>query len=68
MPSSDATRPVQPLAVLASIPWHSGEPTEVEALAVAWTAQEVEVEWTTPWGALRRDWIAAAYVRRLSSS
>lgn len=64
MPSTSATRPQQPIPVVASIPWHSGEPTEVEALAVAWTDQDVEIEWTTPWGDRRRDWIAAAYVTR----
>jgi hypothetical protein len=44
--------------------WHHGEETDFDALAVAWTQKEVEVEWTTPWGDRRRDWVRADQVRR----
>jgi hypothetical protein len=44
--------------------WHDGSRNDVAAAAIAWTHAEVEVEWTTPWGDRRRDWVRADQVRR----
>ncbi len=44
--------------------WHDGTREDYDALAVAWTVGEVEVQWTTPWGDRRRDWVPAQQVRR----
>jgi hypothetical protein len=63
-PSGPATQPQRGIPILARLVWHDGSSGEVEALAVAWTAAEVEIEWTTPWGQRRRDWIRADQVRR----
>ena len=63
-PSGPATQPVRGIPVIAQLVWHDGATSEVEALAVAWTATEVEIEWTTPWSERRRDWIKAAQVSR----
>ena len=50
-PSGPATQPRRGIPVIARLVWHDGATDEVEALAVAWTATEVEIEWTTPWHA-----------------
>jgi hypothetical protein len=63
-PSGPATQPRRGIPVVARLVWHDGAANEVEALAVAWTATEVEIEWTTPWSQRRRDWIRADQVRR----
>lgn len=63
-PSGPATQPRRGIPVVARLVWHDGAANEVEALAVAWTATEVEIEWTTPWAQRRRDWIRADQVRR----
>ena len=63
-PSGDATRPVEPLPVVVVLTWHDGARDEVPAFAVAWTRREVEIEWRTPWGDVRRDWVRADQVRR----
>ncbi len=63
-PSGSATQPRRPVHVVARLVWHDGATDEVDALAVAWTASEVEIEWTTPWSQRRRDWIRADQVRR----
>jgi hypothetical protein len=63
-PSGSATQPRRPIHVVARLVWHDGATNEVDALAVAWTASEVEIEWTTPWSQRRRDWIRADQVRR----
>ena len=64
------TPPVQarePIAVEVTMIWHDGRKQEYDAAAVAWTQDAVEIEWTTPWGDRRRDWISAYQVRRSSS-
>ncbi|HYY09616.1 MAG TPA: hypothetical protein VE781_01685 [Kineosporiaceae bacterium] len=63
-PSGAATQPRHAIPVIARLVWHDGAADEVDALAVAWTATEVEIEWTTPWSQRRRDWIRADQVRR----
>ncbi len=63
-PSGPATQPQRGIPVVARLVWHDGSADYVEALAVAWTAAEVEIEWTTPWSQRRRDWIRADQVRR----
>src|SRR4051812_17369323 len=63
-PSADAYQPERPLAVEVTMIWHHGGETDFDGLAVAWTPKEVEVEWTTPWGDRRRDWLSADQVRR----
>jgi len=63
-PTEAAVRPIEPLPVTVTLIWHDGATDETPADAVAWTHREVEIEWTTPWGDLRRDWISASQVRR----
>lgn len=63
-PSGNAIRPQHPLPVVVAMVWHDGARDEVQASAVAWTHAEVEVEWTTPWQDVRRDWVRASQVRR----
>jgi hypothetical protein len=63
-PSGPATQPQRGIPVIAHLVWHDGATTDVEALAVAWTTAEVEIEWTTPWSQRRRDWIRADQVSR----
>ena len=63
-PSGPATQPRRGIPVVVRLVWHDGATTEVDAHAVAWTTSEVEIEWTTPWDDLRRDWIRADQVRR----
>jgi hypothetical protein len=63
-PSGPPVTPAHPIPVVARLVWHDGATEEVDAVAVAWTASEVEIEWTTPWAARRRDWIRADHVTR----
>src|SRR4249920_1650219 len=63
-PSGPATQPQRGIPVIARLIWHDGATSDVEALAVAWTTTEVEIEWTTPWLDRRRDWIRADQVSR----
>ena len=63
-PSGSATRPLRPLPVVVTMIWHDGTREDYDALAVAWTRTEVEVQWTTPWAERRRDWVPAQQVRR----
>jgi|tagenome__1003787_1003787.scaffolds.fasta_scaffold20769228_2 hypothetical protein len=63
-PSGPATQPRHGIPVVARLVWHDGATDDVQALAVAWTATEVEIEWTTPWEQRRRDWIRADQVTR----
>src|SRR3954469_20567940 len=63
-PSGPATQPRRGIPVIVRLVWHGGAADEVEALAGPWTATEVEIEWTTPWHAPRRDWIRADQVTR----
>ena len=64
VPSGDAIRSLQPLPVIVTMVWHDGSRDDAPASAIAWTRSEVEVEWTTPWGDVRRDWVRADQVRR----
>jgi hypothetical protein len=64
VPAGTITRPDTPIPVIATIHWHRGEVTEMDATALAWTANAVQVEWRTSSG-LRADWIPAQHVRRV---
>ena len=64
IPEGVVTRPAAGISVIARLHWHGGDTTEVAATAVAWTARAVEIDWTTPWGDRRRDWVPADQVRR----
>ena len=64
VPSGPIVRADEPIAVIARLRWHRGEVTDASALAVAWTSQAVQIEWTTPSGDRRTDWVPAADVRR----
>jgi hypothetical protein len=66
-PAGPITRPDAPVPIVATIHWHRGGITEVEATASAWSDQAVEVEWRSQHG-LRRDWIPAQHVRRPGQS
>lgn len=63
VPSGAVTRPTAGVAVIVTIHWSTGETSETEALATAWTANAVEIAWASPIG-LRQDWVPAAHVRR----
>jgi hypothetical protein len=63
-PTGPTTQPQHGIPVVARLVWHDGATSDVDALAVAWTASEVEIEWTTPWADRRRDWIRAEQVSR----
>ena len=63
-PSGVVVRPAEPIAVVVRVRWHRGEVSDVTALAVAWAGQAVEIDWTTPAGDHRRDWVPACDVRR----
>jgi hypothetical protein len=63
VPTGSITRPAAPVPVVATIHWHRGDVTEMEATALAWTTDAVEVEWRSHLG-LRTDWIPAQQVRR----
>lgn len=63
VPTGTITRPDTPVPVVITIAWHRGDLTEMDAVALAWTANAVEVEWRSHLG-LRTDWIPAEQVRR----
>jgi hypothetical protein len=63
-PRGHATEPEHGIPVIARLVWHDGATSEVDAVAVGWTTAEVEIEWTTPWADVRRDWIRADQVTR----
>ena len=65
-PNGPITQPYEGIRVAVRLVWHDGATTSVDALAVAWTTNEVEIEWTTPWNDTRRDWIRADQVSRRS--
>jgi hypothetical protein len=67
-PTGDAVKPAQPVPVTVTLIWHDGARDDVPALAIAWTRAEVEIEWATPWGDARRDWVRADQVRRLGKA
>ena len=65
VPRGSISRPMHGIPVIAVLRWHVGQATEVPALAVAWTAEAVEIAWQVPsTGEMRSDWIPAADVRR----
>ncbi len=63
VPTGPITRPDTPVPVVVTIHWHRGDITEMDATALAWTSNAVEVEWRSHLG-LRSDWIPADQVRR----
>ena len=64
LPSGQITETGEGIPVVATLTWHHGDRREVDAVAVAWTRTEVQVEWTSQWGDRRRDWVRAQDVRR----
>lgn len=64
VPTGRVVHAREPIPVVVRIRWHRGEVTDVRALAVAWTDVAVKIEWTTPTGDRRTDWVPAADVRR----
>ncbi len=68
VPTEPATRAARPIPVVVALHWATGQDTEVEAEAVAWTRDAVEVSWVPPDGHRRSDWVAAADVRRPGES
>jgi len=62
-PQGPVTQAPEPIAVIVTLRWMTSEPTDVLALALAWTRTEVQVEWQFD-GHPRQDWIDAADVRR----
>jgi hypothetical protein len=67
VPTGPATRAVPPIAVVVTLRWATGQVTEVEAEAVTWTRNAVEVSWVAPGDGRRTDWVEAADVRRAGS-
>ena len=63
-PFAEVTPAPSPIPVDAVITWYDGRHAPVQGLAVAWTRAQVQVEWTTPWGEVRRDWVNAYDVHR----
>lgn len=63
VPHGRVVRPEQGIRVVVAMPWVVRPPSDVEAVAVAWTATAVEVEWLYQ-GEPRRDWVPADTVRR----
>src|SRR5206468_5982526 len=62
-PSTQVIHAPQPQPIKVTMIWHDGPQRDYDAWAVAWTRSEVEVQWTTPQGEIRRDWVAASQVR-----
>ena len=62
-PQGPVTVAATPIPVIVTLRWMTSEPTDVLAVAVAWTRTEVEVEWQFG-GGPRQDWFEAADVRR----
>jgi hypothetical protein len=64
-PGGRITRPDKGIPVIATIRWHHGVDQEVLAVAIAWTAQAVEIRWEMERGQGRRtDWVPARDIRR----
>lgn len=67
VPHGTVTRAIEPVPVVVLITWHDGRRTTEDASAIAWTREEVLVEWTTPWGEPHHVWVRAAHVARRTS-
>jgi hypothetical protein len=64
-PEGSITRPAEGIPVIARIHWHHGVDQDVNATAVGWTREAVEISWEMEAGeGYRTDWIAAVDVRR----
>jgi hypothetical protein len=68
VPHGAVTRSHTPLPVVVHLVWHDGRETLEDAVALAWTREEVLVEWTTPWGDPHQVWLRAAHVSRRTSA
>ena len=62
-PQGPVTAATTPIPVIVTLRWMTSEPTDVLAVAVAWTRAEVQVEWQFS-GQTRQDWFEAVDVRR----
>lgn len=65
VPKGPITRPDKGLAVIARLRWANGQDVDVEAVAIAWTRDAVEILWEQTAGeGQRQDWVPAAHIRR----
>jgi len=65
VPKGPVTRPGKGIPVIARLRWANGQDVDVQAVAIAWTSEAVEIEWEQSAGAGRRqDWVPAPHVRR----
>ncbi len=64
VPSGPIVTADEPIPVTVRLRWHRGEVSDSSALAVAWTSKAVQIDWITPSGDRRTDWVPAADVRR----
>jgi hypothetical protein len=63
VPKGSVIRPEVGIAVVARLRWAHGYDVDVPAVALAWTAEAVEIQWQYL-GELRTDWIPVDDVRR----
>lgn len=64
VPTGPVVQATVPVPVVALITWHDDRQTPEDADALAWTAEQVLVAWTTPWGTPHEVWLPADHVRR----
>ncbi len=61
-PQGQITEADSAVPVIVMLHWHRGEVVEMDATALAWTANAVQIEWRSHLG-LRADWIPIEHVR-----
>jgi hypothetical protein len=64
VPEGPVTTAREPLPIIATIRWHVGPPSDVPAIATAWTRKAVRVTWTDHGGDEHSDWLPAVDIRR----
>jgi hypothetical protein len=65
-PIGHVTRTADPIPVVLTLHWHTGEDSQVDGWAVAWTSSSVEVRWDFQ-GSPRTDWVAVGDVGRVET-
>jgi hypothetical protein len=63
-PTGQVTRPPDPIPVIATVRWQTGDAVDIEAHATAWTRDAVQIIWSPDGDPPRTDWIPAIDVRR----
>ncbi len=63
-PKGPVSTPAEGIPVNVLIRWYSGEEVLIPALAVAWTKDAVEIQWSAAELGMRRDWVPAEDVSR----